>query len=635
MILSCQKITKSFGTNNILSDVSFHIEEREKVALVGTNGSGKSTLLNILAGSLPSDSGVINIAKGKSLGYLEQHQEMAGENSIYEELLSVKRPILELEKKIRDTEQLMKHATGQNLESLMSTYTKLSHQFEEQNGYAYKSEIMGVIKGLGFDEGDMHRQAAKLSGGQKTRVALGKLLLLNPDILLLDEPTNHLDMDSIHWLETFLSRYDGAILIVSHDRYFLDRIATKVLSLENHQMTSFAGNYSTFAEKRAALYQAQQNAYRNQQQELKHQEDVIAKLRSFNREKSIRRAESREKMLAKITPIDKPLEINTEMNISLTPNTKSGKDVLNINELSKSFKDIRLFNDLSFTISRGERVAIIGQNGTGKTTILKIINAIVAPDAGTISLGSNVHVGYYDQEHQLLDPNKTIFAEISDAYPNLSNTKIRNVLAAFLFTDDDVFQKIDTLSGGERGRVALAKLMLSNANFLILDEPTNHLDIISKEVLERALNLYTGTVLFVSHDRYFINKTATRILDLVNKKIVNYIGNYDYYLDKKDELTNIYAPVSVESNTSTPSNENQLSWQQQKEASAAMRKRQNELSRLETEIERLEEREKAIDEQFELPSIACNVVKCQELSLEKEEITRKLTQCYEAWDELA
>ena len=635
MILTCQNITKSFGTNIILNHASFHLEEREIAALIGTNGAGKSTLLKIIAGQMSADDGDVTIAKGKTLGYLSQHQEISTDASIYEELLEAKQYLIELEERMRAIEVAMKKCSGEQLDELLATYTRISHEFENQNGYAYKSEIIGVLKGLGFDESDFAKSATTCSGGQKTRIALGKLLLLKPDILLLDEPTNHLDMDSIAWLENFISHYDGAVIIVSHDRYFLDKTATKILSLEQNELTVFTGNYTQFAEKREIIYRAKVNAYLNQQRELKHQEEVITKLRSFNREKSIKRAESREKMISKMDLIDKPIDENNEMNIALTPSSESGNDVLSIEDLSKSFGDLCLFSNISFDIKRGEHVAIIGQNGTGKTTILKIINGLLGSDTGEIHLGSNVHIGYYDQEHHVLDASKTIFDEISDAYPSLTNTRIRNVLAAFLFTGDDVFQKIDTLSGGERGRVSLAKLMLSNANLLILDEPTNHLDIISKEVLEKALNNYTGTVLYVSHDRYFINRTATRILDLTNQKLINYIGNYDYYLEKQEELTNIYAPESDTPYNNDETSENKLDWQQQKDASARERKRLNDLDKLESEIEKLEQRDKEIDAQFELPDIACDVAKCQKLSKEKDSISKSLTKCYEHWETLA
>ena len=567
MILSCQSICKSFGEKVILQDASFHIEEREKAALIGNNGAGKTTLLRIIMEEISADSGQVVIAKDKKIGYLAQYQDIHGHHTIYEELMTTKQYILDMEDKIRSLEQEMKYVAGDKLESLMNSYTRLTHQFELENGYAYKSEIVGVLKGLGFEEEDYGKQIENLSGGQKTRVALGKLLISKPDILLLDEPTNHLDMESIAWLETYLLNYPGAVFIVSHDRYFLDKVVTKIVEIEAAQMRMYEGNYSAYALKKAQLRDAQYKAYLNQQREIKHQEAVITKLRSFNREKSIKRAESRVKMLDKIQRIEKPIEIDNQMRISLEPRFISGNDVLTVEGLSKAFPGQTLFTDINFEIKRGERVALIGNNGTGKTTILKILNGIVDADAGRFALGSKVQIGYYDQEHHVLHMEKTIFQEISDTYPTLTETEIRNMLAAFLFTGDDVFKLISSLSGGERGRVSLAKLMLSEANFLILDEPTNHLDIASKEILEEALNSYTGTVLYVSHDRYFINQTATRIMDLTNQAIVNYIGDYDYYLEKKDEMTRIYAPAQETAAQEVKENvsETKLTWQQQKE----------------------------------------------------------------------
>ena len=513
----------------------------------------------------------------------------------------------------------------------------MTHQFELENGYAYKSEIVGVLKGLGFEEEDYGKQIENLSGGQKTRVALGKLLISKPDILLLDEPTNHLDMESIAWLETYLLNYPGAVFIVSHDRYFLDKVVTKIVEIEAAQMRMYEGNYSAYALKKAQLRDAQYKAYLNQQREIKHQEAVITKLRSFNREKSIKRAESRVKMLDKIQRIEKPIEIDNQMRISLEPRFISGNDVLTVEGLSKAFPGQTLFTDINFEIKRGERVALIGNNGTGKTTILKILNGIVEADAGRFALGSKVQIGYYDQEHHVLHMEKTIFQEISDTYPTLTETEIRNMLAAFLFTGDDVFKLISSLSGGERGRVSLAKLMLSEANFLILDEPTNHLDIASKEILEEALNSYTGTVLYVSHDRYFINQTATRIMDLTNQAIVNYIGDYDYYLEKKDEMTRIYAPAQETAAQEVKENvsETKLTWQQQKEEQALKRKRENELKKVEARIEELETRDKEIDETMVLPDICTNVAECTKLSREKAAIAEELEGLYEKWEELA
>ena len=569
------------------------------------------------------------------MGYLAQHQELTSDLSIYDALLQVKQHILDMEVRMRQLEKEMKYTQGEELNKIMEAYSRLTHEFELENGYAYKSELTGVLKGLGFAEEDFGKMISTLSGGQKTRVALGRLLLSKPDIILLDEPTNHLDMDSIAWLETYLLNYPGAVFIVSHDRYFLDKVATKIVEIDNTKVTSFTGNYSAYSEKKAMLRRAAYQAYLNQQQEIKHQEAVIAKLKSFNREKSIRRAESREKMLDKIEVLEKPVEVDDSMRITLKPRVISGNDVLTVEHLTKSFPSLPLFEDLNFQIKRGERVAIIGSNGTGKTTILKILNQVIPADNGSFRLGSKVHIGYYDQEHHVLHMEKTIFEEISDDYPKLTNTEIRNLLAAFLFTGDDVFKPISALSGGERGRVSLAKLMLSQANFLILDEPTNHLDITSKEILEEALNNYEGTVLYVSHDRYFINKTATRILDLTNHKLVNYIGNYDYYLEKKEELTDIYAPeVREEVYTETVS-ATKMDWKQQKEEQARLRKRENDLKKTEKAIEELEQRDSEIDEEMANPEVATNVAECVRLSKEKAEIAEKLEKLYEKWEELA
>ncbi|MDO4617152.1 MAG: ABC-F family ATP-binding cassette domain-containing protein [Lachnospiraceae bacterium] len=635
MILSCQNVYKSFATTEILHDINFHIEEHEKAALIGVNGAGKSTLLKIITGEYSADSGQVILSRGKTLGYLAQHQEINGDKTIYEEVLEARQHVLDMEARLRTMEETMKQLSGDKLDSMMESYTRLTHTFELENGYAVQSEVTGVLKGLGFPEEEFDRKLEALSGGQKTRVALGRLLLTKPDVLLLDEPTNHLDMESIQWLETYLLNYPGAVLIVSHDRYFLDRIVSRVIELENGRSMMFLGNYSQYHEKKAIVRRAQLNAWMNQQREIKHQEEVITKLKSFNREKSIKRAESREKMLEKVEVLEKPQEVHADMRIHLTPRITSGNDVLTVTGLTKKYPPLTLFENQDFIIHRGERVAIIGNNGTGKTTILKIINGLLEADAGECKLGSRVQIGYYDQEHQVLSMDKTIFQEISDTYPAMTQTQVRNVLAAFLFTEDDVFLPIKNLSGGERGRISLAKLMLSNANFLILDEPTNHLDITSKEILEEALKEYTGTALYVSHDRYFINQTATRILDLTNQKLVNYIGNYDYYLEKKDELTAIYAPEEAAEAAAGSETAAAMDWKAQKEEQARLRKKENDLKKVEKRIAELEEQDKAIDEEFNLPETGTNLARCQELSKEKAKITEELEELYEKWEELA
>ena len=635
MILSVQNISKAFLEQVVLRQVSFHIEDTEKAALVGINGAGKTTLIRIIMGQLSADEGLITLSRGKTIGYLPQNASVDSANTIYEELLSVKKELVQLEKAIRDTEFAMESASEQKLSDLMNRYTLLTHQFEQGGGYIYRSELIGVLKGLGFTEQEFSKSISTLSGGQKTRVALGKLLMQSPDLIILDEPTNHLDLHSIAWLETYLLNYKGAVLLVSHDRYFLDRIATKVIELDQAKCTVFQGNYSDYAVKKEQLRTAALHAYLNQQKEIRHQEEVIEKLRSFNREKSIKRAESREKVLQKMEVLEKPVETDTDMKLELTPHKLSGNDVLTIDSLSKSFGSLVLFRDLSMQLKRGEHVAIIGDNGTGKTTILKIINQLLPADSGSITLGSNVEIGYYDQEHHVLHDNKTLFEEISDAYPALTNTEIRNTLAAFLFTGEDVFKRIGDLSGGEKGRVSLAKLMLSNSNFLILDEPTNHLDIQSKEILEDALNRYTGTVLYVSHDRYFINRTATRILELCEKTLRNYLGNYDYYLQKKEEnaLSTTFES-SREPSASKTESATKLDWQEQKELQAKQRKRENDLKKCEARISELETKKADLEGKMSLPEYATNSLKLQELAAQIHDLDQELNDLYEKWETL-
>ncbi|MCD8053903.1 MAG: ABC-F family ATP-binding cassette domain-containing protein [Lachnospiraceae bacterium] len=642
MIFSCSNLSKSFSAVPILASGSFRIDDKDKTAIVGINGAGKSTLLKLLVGELTPDSGEIVLSRGKTLGYLAQHQDLASDRTIYEEIRTAKEPLFEMERQIRQLEQDMKSASGDKLAAMMETYDRLNQDFERQNGYACESEIVGVLKGLGFAESEFDSPCATLSGGQKTRVSLGKLLLTRPDCILLDEPTNHLDIASIAWLEGFLSSYPGAVIVVAHDRYFLDRFVDHVIEIENTHLSVFTGNYTAYAAKKKMLRDAAMKQYLNQQQEIKHQEEVIARLKSFNREKSIKRAESREKMLGKTERVDRPQELNDSMSFTLEPHVVSGNDVLTIENLSKSFGENVLFTHANFEIHRGERVAIIGNNGTGKTTLLKIINGLLDADEGACTLGAKVAIGYYDQEQQLLTEENTLFEEIQNAYPYLNNTKIRSTLAAFLFTGDDVFKKVSALSGGERGRLSLVKLILSPCNFLILDEPTNHLDMVSKEILEQALNRYTGTVLYVSHDRYFVNQTATRILELTDRIFVEYIGNYDYYLEKRDALTaaalRLAAPGTKKPSASPSAVEattaGAADWKSQKEEQARRRKRENDIRKAEDAIAALEEREKEIDALLEQEEIYTNVGKLMELNHKKETIQEEMTEWMERWEAL-
>lgn len=637
MILQCSHITKTFLTDIILNDVSFHINDNEKAAIVGINGSGKSTLIKIIMNELEADSGEVIIRKDISIGYFAQNQEYDSGKSILDEMHNARPEVAELARRLDDLSVQMDNADNTGIEPLIKQYDQARHRFEQLGGYSYESEITGVLKGLGFNEEDYCQPVRSLSGGEKTRVALAMMLLKNPDLIILDEPANHLDMNSIQWLEGYLANYKGAVLVVAHDRYFLDKIATKVIELRQTKCSVFQGNYTEYSKKKQAALDALMKQYLNQQAEIKHQEEVIAKLKSFNREKSIKRAESREKMLDKIERIDKPVEENTKMNLLFKPRIQSGNDVLSVKGLSKSYGAHELFSDISFDIKKGEHVAIIGDNGTGKTTILKILMG-AASSGGQVKFGTNVQVAYYDQEHQVLHPEKTLFEEIQDTYPDMNNTQVRNVLAAFLFTNDDVFKQVKNLSGGERGRVSLAKLMLSDANFLLLDEPTNHLDIDSKEILEHAVNNFEGTVLYVSHDRYFINTTASRILNLTQKQIVNYPGNYDYYLEKKEDAERAQLGTALQDkskNTAKEAPGNKLNWQQQKEEQARLRKIENELKKTEAEIEQLETRNAEIDSQLQDPANGTNIQLLQELSKEHEANGNRLEELMEQWEALS
>lgn len=638
MILACRQLHKAYGIDVILEKITFHIEEREKAAIVGVNGAGKTTLFKVLTGEISADGGEFYLKKDASLGYLAQNIQIESDRTIYEEMLSVFEKIIRTEANLRELENEMGGLSGQALADKMEEYAALQHYFEQNDGYSYQSRLKGVLKGLGFADQDFNRPMNQLSGGQKTRVHLAKLLLSKPDVLLLDEPTNHLDIASIEWLEDFLRTYPGSVLIISHDRYFLDRIVTKVIEIENKKSTIYNGNYSFYWQQKEINREIQQKAYDMQQKEIKHQEDVIRTLRSFNREKSIKRAESREKALDKMERIDKPDALPDQMRLTLTPFLTSGNDVLHAENLSKSYGGQKVFQNVSFDVKRSDKVAIIGPNGVGKSTLFRMLLKEVSSDSGLIRFGTNVFVGYYDQEQAKLDETKTIFEEISDAYPTLTAGQIRNMLAAFVFTGDDVFKPISALSGGEKGRVSLAKIMLSKANLLMLDEPTNHLDMFSKEVLESALNRYEGTVIYISHDRYFINKTAEKILELTPDGVILYNGNYDYYLEKKAERARNEAEKALQNPQKAttapvqPISDTKNDWLKQKEQQAAERKLANQIAKLEKQIEETEAAIAKADE--DMAACGTDYSKAQEIFAEKTKLEEKLEGLYEQWETL-
>ncbi len=629
MILDIQNVSKYYDGNCIIKKCDFHIEEGEKAAIVGANGAGKTTLIKMITGE-EDHGGVITISRDKKIGYLAQYQDDEKDSTLYETVLKGKQLLIDMEEELSDMERSMGEKAGGELETLMDSYHSKNDLFKAMGGEYYRGVVRSVIIGLGFDEADFDRKLEHFSGGQKTRIAMARLLASEPDILLLDEPTNHLDVASVSFLESFLRDYRGAVILVSHDRFFLDQVVTKVIEIENRESHVYNGNYSVYSEKKKKDREVRLKAYLNNKAEIERQEAVIAKLKSFNREKSIKRAESREKLLGKMERLEAPESESMGFRLTLTPNVESGEDVLSVEGLSKSYGGNRLFSDLDIEIKKGERVALIGDNGTGKTTILKIINHLVPADNGRVRLGANVHIGYYDQEQQQFDEENTLFDEISDAWPDMDNTRIRNHLAAFLFTGDDVFKQVKVLSGGERGRLSLARLMLSEANFLILDEPTNHLDILSAEILENALVNYAGTVFFVSHDRFFINRCATRILELEGGKLKIYPGNYDYYLEKKKTSLPENAEIK-----GTPVKEGKSAWEENKRIAAENRKREKHLAEVESEIEELEDKKTKLGEEFVREDVASNSVRLQEVCGQISDIDERLQILYDEWEALS
>ena len=632
MILSVNHLSKSYGEQTLFKEASFLINDREKAAIVGLNGTGKTTLLRLIFGEEKADSGEIYVARGIRVGYLRQINDIHSDESLLTEMEKVIAPILEMEERIALLSEKMKHQEGESLEATLEEYHRLTIVYEQADGLQAKSRAVGILKGLGFREEEFVQPVRTLSGGQKTRLFLARLLLEAPDLILLDEPTNHLDLAGIEWLEGYIQSYKGAVVIVSHDRYFLDKTVEKVIDLHEGTVTMYTGTYSTFSGKKAAQREAALKAYLNQQREIRHQEAVIEKLRSFNREKSIRRAESREKLLNKIERLEKPREKKSDMQLFFSPAVLSGKDVLTVEGLAKAFDGKQLFSDLSFRLKRGEHTALIGGNGTGKTTILKLINGLQMPDEGEISYGTGVQIGYYDQEHQNLERNNTVFEEMHGAFPHMTHTQVRNLLASFLFFEEDIHKKISSLSGGERERLSLAKLMLGKANLLILDEPTNHLDMASKEILEAAIANFGGTVLYVSHDRYFINQTATRILSLEEQGLTGYLGNYDYYLEKRRESSLL---SSDRPHQPAGDSHSKSIWKSQKEEQARRKKLSRQVEDCESQIRRLEEALAGIESRFHVPENQKDAALLMELQREKEELEKRLESEYSLWETAA
>ncbi len=632
IVLSCNNLNKSFGIDSILENVNFTVNEYDKIGIIGVNGTGKTTLFKIISGIYGYDSGDIYTSKDCEIGYLEQNTNFHSENTIFEEVLEVFKDVIEMEKYLRNLEHKISeessNANSTTLEKLMNEYSNKLEAFSDMNGYGYKSEAKGVLKGLGFSDEDMDKPISILSGGEKTRVLLGKLLLKKPTLLLLDEPTNHLDSEAIEWLEVFLKQYKGTVILISHDRYFLDQVVNRIFEIHNKKLKTYNGNYSDFIEASAIEKELELKKFEDQQKDIKKQEESIERLKAFGREKHLKRARSKEKALAKVDVLDKPEAYRKKARIEFNPSVTSGNDVLQLRNVSMGYGERILFKDLNLDIYRGEKVALIGANGIGKSTLFKIIMNEIVPLSGDIKFGTNVNVSYFHQEQKTLNLDNTIIDEIWEDNKQLTQTTLRSMLGAFLFEGEDVFKKISTLSGGERARVAILKLILSNANLLLLDEPTNHLDIDSKEVLEEALSGYTGTIFTISHDRYFLNTVVDKVLVLDENGITEYLGNYDYYIEKKKQIQEMNTIEVIEEKTKTQLKEEK---REQREAEKKNRvKRQN----IEKEIEETEAKIEEMDVLLCQEEVYSNPEKSKDVSQQKASLEEKLSALYEEWESL-
>ncbi|WP_077369650.1 ABC-F family ATP-binding cassette domain-containing protein [Anaerosalibacter sp. Marseille-P3206] len=629
IVLSCSNINKSFIVDNILENISFSVNEGEKIGVVGLNGSGKTTLFNIISGEVPSDSGDIFVQKDLQIGYLKQHTHVESDRTVFDECLEVFIPLIEMERELRDLEQQISiegnNGESEELNKLMNRYADLLEEFTQKNGYGFKSEIKGILKGLGFSEEEMEKEVNKLSGGQKARLSLGKLLLKKPNLLLLDEPTNHLDIEAISWLEKFLKDYSGAALIISHDRYFLDNVVTKIFQLENLNLKTYNGNYTEFMKKRKVEMELLKKQYENQQKEIERQEEIIKRFANYGGQRYIKQAQSRQKLLDKMKKIDKPIENSKKTNLRFEPKIVSGREVLAVESLGKSFDNFKLFEDINFNIYRGEKVGLIGPNGIGKTTLFKMVLGDTMASEGNIKLGHHVNIGYFDQEQTKLNLEKTVIDEIWDENSSFDHYQVRSYLAQFLFIGDDIFKEINDLSGGERSRLALLKLMLSKANFLLMDEPTNHLDIDSKEVLEDALKDYDGTLLVISHDRYFLNKVVDKVLELTEEGLKEYLGNYNYYVEKKNEV------IEIEEEEEKTKTQLKLERKKERELREKEKEKKRKIIELEESIKQLEEQISEIDHIMCDPNIYEEPEKVQQLAIKRDETHNELDKLYEKW----